>query len=142
MYSNMTLPDLFKENTYEHPVWGRRMNNSVPEEQKLTLYKHYCASYIDWCTGKTLRLLDDYGLKDNTIVVYLSEHGDMNYVNGMRGKSCFFEESARVPLIVNIPRSSCKNTEYTGLTELADLFPTFCDAAGLCTPAELPSRSF
>ena len=60
-------------------------------------------SYIDDKVGQLLDALEATGLKDNTIVIFLSDHGDMLGERGLWYKMSFFEWSARVPLIFNCP---------------------------------------
>src|SRR5271170_3303193 len=60
-------------------------------------------SYTDYNVGRLLKALGDCGLRENTIVVLLSDHGEMLGERGLWYKMSFFENSARVPLIVNAP---------------------------------------
>jgi choline-sulfatase len=85
-------------------------------------------SYIDDRVGALLRALDDTGLKDNTIVVFTSDHGDMLGERGMWYKMCFFEWSARVPLIVSAPGRFAPRRVAHNVSHL-DLFPTFLEVA-------------
>ena len=70
-----------------------------------TLRAHYFAniSLVDTMVGKITAALDRAGLTDNTIIVFTSDHGDLLGDHGMLEKRSFYEESARVPLLLAIP---------------------------------------
>ena len=105
--------------------------------------RYYSAfvSYMDYCAGEALRLLDEAGQAHNTLVIYVSDHGDMGFQHGLTGKSVFYEESVRVPLIMRFPDRIPVGWYHRGLVELIDVFPTICDASGICSPFDLPGRS-
>ncbi len=85
-------------------------------------------SYVDDKIGQLLSVLDETGLKDNTIVIFTADHGDMMGERGMWYKQHFFEWACRVPLVVSWPgnfspaRTDCE-------VSLVDLMPTLLDMA-------------
>jgi choline-sulfatase len=93
-------------------------------------------SYVDDKVGELLAALDRLGLRDETMVIFTSDHGDMMGEHGMWFKRTYHEWSTRVPLII------CKPGVRPGhrvrqIVSLVDLFPTLLDWAGL-PPAEHP----
>ena len=80
----------------------------------------------DW-VGAMLNTLDKHGLTDNTLVIFVSDHGEMLGAHGMREKNVFYEESAHIPLMVRFPRQIKKNTKVNGYVSLVDLFATIMD---------------
>ena len=84
---------------------------------------------IDDKIGRLLARLDETGFSDNTIVVLTTDHGDMMGERGMWYKHCFFEWSARVPLIVRHPDGP-KPRREAGAVSHVDLLPTLIDLAG------------
>ena len=64
------------------------------------------------------------GLLDNTVVVFASDHGEMLGERGMWFKQCFFEWSARIPMIVRYPEMVSPGRNDS-LVSLVDLLPTF-----------------
>jgi len=85
----------------------------------------------DW-VGKILDTLDNNGLTDNTMVVFISDHGEMLGAHGMREKNVFYEESSHIPLMIRFPGEIVPQTTVDGYISLVDLFPTIL--AILITP--------
>jgi hypothetical protein len=111
-------------------------------QQREAMRAYYAAaSSLDEQVGRVLDKLAAEGLAEDTIVVFTSDHG---YHLGWRGQWCkhsIDEQVMRVPLIVRHPRGA-KGSAADGIVELIDLFPTFCDMAGLPAPATLDGKSF
>jgi choline-sulfatase len=93
-------------------------------------------SYVDAKIGKLLNALKDTGLAENTIVIITSDHGDMLGERGMWMKMSFFENSARVPLIVNAPGLYGARRVSQNVS-LVDLFPTILQIANGGTMPDL-----
>ncbi|MCF7838720.1 MAG: sulfatase-like hydrolase/transferase [Candidatus Marinimicrobia bacterium] len=88
--------------------------------------------FVDRNVGRLLDTLEATGLADNTIVVYMSDHGEMLGAHGRWHKSCFFEDSLRVPLIIRDPRRTPDApTRIREPVSLVDLFPTLCAWGGV-----------
>ena len=98
---------------------------------------------VDTHIGKLLDALRTTGLDENTVVVFTSDHGDMDSAHRLEHKSMPYEEAARVPLIVSQPGVTAEggvnrtNLISTGL----DLIPTLCEFAGIQIPASLSGHS-
>ena len=98
-------------------------------------------SMLDHHIGRLVAALEDTGLKDETRVIYTSDHGDNLGNRGFWGKSVMYDDSTSVPLIMagpDVPSGRVVNTPVS----LVDLAPTFTQAMGE-TPAQLdlPGRS-
>jgi uncharacterized sulfatase len=110
--------------------------------QREGIQGYYAAvTFLDKQIGRLLEHLRSKGLLENTIVVFTSDHG---YHLGWRGQWCkhtITEQVMRVPLIVRHPRAA-KGASADGVVELLDLFPSFCDMAGLPSPSSLDGKSF
>ena len=78
------------------------------DQQVLTARRAYygSVSYLDDKVGEILGVLQRTGLRDNTVIIFTSDHGDMLGQRGLWYKKCFFENSTRVPLLVSIPGTS------------------------------------
>jgi len=98
---------------------------------------------VDAEIGKILRALDAAGRQRDTLVVFLSDHGDLDAAHKLEHKSMPYEEAVHVPLILRwkgvIPEGRVDKSHLvsTGL----DLIPTLCDFAGIPAPAALKGRS-
>ena len=96
---------------------------------------------IDNNIGRLTAFLDDTGLTENTILVFLTDNGSTfgsRYFNaGMRGrKTELWEGGHRVPLFIRWPGGELGTPrDVEGLTQVQDLPPTLIDLAGLVTPA-------
>ena len=87
---------------------------------------------IDAQVGRMLEALDRTGQRDNTIVIYSSDHGEMLGDHGIYLKGPYFYEPAvHVPLIVSMPSVITKSIRSEALVELVDIAPALMAAAGL-----------
>lgn len=105
----------------------------------------YCrlTERVDREIGQVLQALRLAGLEEKTLVVFTSDHGDMDGSHRLEHKSMFYQEAARVPFIVSL-----KGVTQPGLVDNRhlvssgqDLIPTLCDFAGIKTPPALLGRS-
>ena len=74
--------------------------------------------------------LDASGIRDNTIVVFFSDHGWHLGEKGITGKNTLWERSTRVPLIFAGPGIKA-GVKSTSPVELLDLYPTLIEFSGL-----------
>ena len=120
----------------------------IPENGKLddslarNLIHGYYASvtYMDALIGELIKELDDLGLRENTTIVFWSDHGYFLGEHGFWCKHSTFEEAVKIPFIISSP-SHIKNKTTTSFTELVDVYPTLCDIANIKAPSYLQGES-
>ena len=97
---------------------------------------------VDGQIARVLAALRENDLVENTVVVFTSDHGDMDASHRMEHKTAFYEEAARVPLLIAAPGMAQGAVDDQHLVSNGlDLLPTFCAVAGVEPPAELEGRS-
>lgn len=101
-----------------------------------------CISYVDWNVGRVISELERQGLKENTIIVFWSDHG---YQLGEKGKwskaGSLWEQGTRVPFIIMDPRAKGNGQASPRIVELLDIYPTLVDLCGLPESEELEGTS-
>lgn len=100
-----------------------------------------CLSYVDAQVGKVLDALEELGLAENTIVVFLGDHGWHLGEHGFLGKHNLMDRATHVPLLVRVPGMQKGKTK--SMVEFVDLYPTLCELCGLPMPeGQLDGTSF
>ncbi len=97
-------------------------------------------SYLDTQVGRVLEELDALALRDNTIIVFWSDHGLHIGEHGLTRKTSVFELDAQVPLIISAPGFPV-DQRTSALVELLDIYPTLAELCGLAPPPELEGSS-
>lgn len=126
------------------PTASRGVVWDVPVEDQREAIRGYYAtiSFMDAQVGRLLDALDRLGLAENTIVVFLSDHGyHLGDHGGMWMKQSLFERSTRTPMIVAGAGVSAAGQTSGRIVELLDLYPTLMDLAGTTAPERLEGRS-
>ncbi|HXE53207.1 MAG TPA: sulfatase [Tepidisphaeraceae bacterium] len=99
------------------------------------------AEFLDHSIGRVLDALDRRGHADDTIVVYLADHGYLLGQHGRFEKHCGFDPAIRVPLIVRVPGITRAGSHTTSLVQTIDLVPTMLDLCGIQIPQRVQGRS-
>ncbi len=97
---------------------------------------------VDAHVGRMLDCLERTGQRDNTLVIFMSDHGEMLGDHGLIAKGCrFYEGLVRVPLTLSWPGVIEEGRRSNALVELVDVAPTLLDYAGLEIPEAMAGRS-
>jgi arylsulfatase A-like enzyme len=100
-------------------------------EIRRTIADYYAAiGALDEQFGRLMSRLDALGRRQDTIVVFTSDHGDMLWAHGWMKKQLPYEESAHVPLLVRWPAAIPAGTVRDAVVSTADLAPTIAAALG------------
>ena len=121
----------------ECPEYQRYANNL---DEYLRLY-YAMVTQVDAGVGRLLDELDRLGHADDTVVVFTSDHGDMQGAHGLKNKKLPFEESTGIPLVARVPDGAV-GVVSDALVSCVDFFPTCVEWAGLPVERNLPGTSF
>lgn len=105
---------------------------SIDDEDIRRSRRAYYANvtYVDRWLGRLLTAIEHTGQRDNTAVIFLSDHGDMLGERGLWYKMSPFEHSARIPLILSLPGIAGGRNVATPVSQV-DLLPTLVDIAAI-----------
>ena len=109
---------------------------SASEEKlnKMRAAYYGMVSQLDRQLGLVLEALEETGQADNTMIVFLSDHGDFLGDHGIPGKAPFLLDCMlHVPCILRVPNGK-RGGAVRGLAESVDIFPTLCALAGIDIP--------
>ena len=143
----LELPETWNEPLEsQHPIiqhhrWAWRNDIPPPEATvRCALASYYAlVSALDAQVGRILETIDTSPLREDTVVIYTSDHGEMAGHHGIWQKQCFYEPAVRVPLIFRLP--SGENGRVAQNVSLVDVLPTLLEVAGLEQPSDLPGDS-
>ena len=100
-----------------------------------------CVQSIDDNVGRLLDWLEANGLGQNTIVIYTSDQGFFLGDHGLYDKRFMYEPSIKMPFLVRWPGVAKPGSIQQALAINTDFAPTFLEAAGLATPADMQGHS-
>ena len=141
----------FAENDLEHQ-WAladagvdfqsRAQRPEAWEDKKIQASYYAMIEQVDTEFGRLLDHLEATGQRENTLIIFMSDHGEMLCDHGLLLKGCrFYEGLVRVPLMVSWPGHFEQGLVSDALVELMDLTPTLYDASGLDTPHWMQGKS-
>jgi uncharacterized sulfatase len=112
---------------------GKKEQDQMSDDLRRQAIQAYraSASFMDAQVGIVLKTLDDLKLTEQTIVVFLSDHGYHLGEHGLWQKMSLFENSTRVPLIIYNPRGQANGKMCARTVELVGLHATLADLCGL-----------
>ncbi|QDT63391.1 sulfatase family protein [Calycomorphotria hydatis] len=108
------------------------------------LYRRYCESVlaVDDSVGRVLEQLKQMGVYDDTLVIYMGDNGFMWGEHGLIDKRVSYEESIRVPMMMQCPNLFDGGTVVEEVVANIDIGPTVMEAMGLQTPEYMDGQSF
>ena len=101
-------------------IWAEEIANPLARN----LWAHYYGeiTYIDACLGKILDAIEQREDADNTLICFVSDHGDHMGDHGAWQKESFFEQSCKIPFLLSWPTKLKKNIIDESLVSLVDIF--------------------
>ncbi len=140
------LPEITKFSLMER-VYAREFNNFDERNNERNI-NHYMRQYyekivsVERSVGDIMAELEARGLADNTVIIFLSDHGTHFGEKQLAGKWTPYEESLRIPFIVYDPRSGARHGAVSDKMVLnIDVAPTLLDLAGVTVPDIMDGES-
>lgn len=143
----MLVPANFQsQHPFDHGNFYGRDEKLLPwprtrEAVQLEISVYYAViSHLDEQVGRILDSLRKTGQDRNTLIVYSSDHGLAMGSHGLMGKQNMYEHTINVPFLMRGPGVPV-GKRLDAQACLRDLFPTFCEVAGVATPATVEGHS-
>lgn len=140
------------DNSLNRPRWLMDQRNSwhgvdFPYHSNLDIeryYKRYCEALcsVDDSVGAVKKQLEDMGLLDETLVIYMGDNGHMFGEHGLIDKRVAYETSIRVPMLMQCPDLFEGGTVLEPMVANIDVAPTVMAAMGLEKPPHMDGDSF
>lgn len=140
------------ENYKNKPMWLKNQRNSwhgvdfaYHEDTDIEEhYRLYCEALlsVDDSIATVRKWLNDNGLAENTLVMYMGDNGFQWGEHGLIDKRTAYEASMRVPLVGVCPKLWKPGTKVEQVVANIDVAPTILEAAGLKAPAHMDGKSF
>lgn len=107
-------------------------------------YRRYCETLrsVDESIGSVMAWLEQNGLAENTLVIYMGDNGFLFGEHGLIDKRNAYEASMRVPMLAWAPGLIAPETQVHEMVMNVDIAPTILDLSGLAKPAQMQGYSF
>ena len=140
-YGERRIPDWVKQQRESWHGVDYMYHGRIDFEEFFQLYTETLMG-IDESVGSVLDYLDNNDLAQNTLVIYMGDNGFSFGEHGLIDKRHFYEESAKVPLLVRWPSRLESGKPISQLVQNIDIAPSILEAAGLQPPAHMQGQSF
>ncbi len=117
-------------------AWSNIKKSPELIEEWMRVYYAMTAN-LDWNLGRLLKAVEEVGIKDDTIVVFTSDHGEMFGAHGRMKKNIFYDEAARVPFLMRWPGKIPADCTSDACMSTVDIMPTLLGLAGVEVPKEV-----
>jgi choline-sulfatase len=132
------------------PVIGPEDDGQIPaifrdltpaEKQGIAAAYYTSVEFLDGNVGRVLDTLERSGQAENTLVVYIGDHGYMLGQHGRFEKHCSFEPAIRAPLCMRYPGRIRPHGSTSALVEFIDIAPTILEYCGVPRPSTMQGRT-
>jgi arylsulfatase A-like enzyme len=120
--------------------WPQGVANKGAVKKAMASYFSNVTS-MDEKVGEVVQKLKDAGVYEKTLIVYLSDHGEMCYEHAQVEKHCMYEASVNVPLIISAPALLPQGEVRSELVSLIDILPTLGDLCGFAPASTFQGES-
>jgi len=121
-----------------------RARRHIPDAQWRDRRRFFYAmcTLLDGQVGRVVQALEERGELDDTLILFMSDHGDMDGDHRMVSKQAsFYQEVMRLPVILHWPAGLRAGVRVSDLVEAVDLLPTLCELTELSVPPQVQGRS-
>lgn len=138
--------DAFRNTRFPHPPnfsgtqdpyadgWGTMGETYLENLEPYRRAYYAMTANLDWNLGRLMAALRKTAAAESTIVVFTSDHGEMFGAHGRRAKNIFYEEAARVPLLVRWPARIAPGGVSDACLNTPDIMPTVLGLMNLPVP--------
>ena len=139
-YGDNRMPDWVKNQRESWHGVDHMYHGQIEFEQ---FYQNYTETLmgVDESVGAILDFLDDNGLAEDTLVIYMGDNGFSFGEHGLIDKRHFYEESAKVPFLLRWPERLEGGAPIDALIQNIDIAPTLLEVAGLSVPDYMQGES-
>lgn len=139
--ANKLLPE-FVRNGYGSRIYRVEFQNRAGDHQPFLREYYEKIMSVERSVGKILKMLDERGLADNTVIVFISDHGTHFGERQIAGKWTPYDVSLRIPFLVYDPRQNAGHgTRRDEMVLNIDIAPTLLDLAGIEIPQQMDGSS-
>ncbi len=135
------IPRWVREQRYSWHGVDYMYHGQIPFNEFYHLYLETLLA-VDESIQSVIKWVEDNGLKENTMVVYMGDNGFLFGEHGLIDKRNAYEESMRVPLLVWAPGMVKASSVIPQMIHNIDLAPTFLELAGIEKPSQMQGQSF
>jgi len=136
-----TAPEVYQQFSPEKLILRKNAKDTPAVRKDLAGYYAHIAA-LDKALGDLLKTLDDTGLREDTIFVFTSDHGDMLGSQGQQRKQRPWDEAIRVPLLIRYPAAVKGGRVSELLINTPDLMPTLLGLSGVGVPATVEGENY
>lgn len=119
----------------EESIDGGPCSHSLEQIKETKALAWGMVQHVDDCIGRVMQYLEESGKKENTVVVFLADHGELMGDHGMYCKGPFhYEGLLHIPMIMSWPGHILQKKRENALVSLLDFMPTILELAGVPYP--------
>jgi arylsulfatase A-like enzyme len=141
-------PENFLEkDVSDKPAWVQEIDPQNPGQDPAYIDKVYqrilrTLMAVDDSVGQVVAALDNEGIRDNTLIIYMSDNGMALGDNSIFGKACPYDTCIHVPFIISYPDKITASRVDPNLILNIDIAPTLVDLAGIPNISNFDGQSF
>jgi len=118
----------------------------LPDEVKNRMRANYAGdvSCVDHWVGALLENIEQFGLLENSVVVFMADHGAMLGEHGqfLKGPDKLRQQVTHIPMLIHVPGSSAAGQKVPGFVQIPDVMPTVLGRLALKPPSRVTGRDF